>query len=143
MYAWNSEQQSLDPAPTPGGQGPAVQFRDSTVVGSALSFTSLTEINILESGYYTIKWTVYKTSYDSAFALFFDSDGTGSAMLPGSNHGSMAEDAVNQGQAVVFLTAGGTLTLNRIDDLHTLTILNQISGDTSVTGASIVIVKIG
>ena len=143
MYAWTTGEQPLDPAPTAGGQGPAVAFTDSVMTGSALSLTYPTTINILASGYYSINWEVYKSGYDSALALFFDPDGTGAAMVPGSNYGAMAQDEINQGNVISFLTAGGVLTLNRIDNLYPQTILNQISGGTPVTGASITIVQIG
>jgi len=63
-------------------------------------------------------------------------------MVPGSNYGAMAHDEMYQGQAISFLTSGDILTLNRIDNLYTQTILNQIGGGTFVTGASIIIVKI-
>jgi hypothetical protein len=43
---------------------------------------------------------------------------------------------------MVDLQAGDTLTLNRIDPLYQLTILNQISGGTPVIGASVRITKI-
>ena len=97
----------------------------------------------MESGFYDLRWEVYKSGYDSAFALFFESGGTAPVLVPGSNYGAMAHDEIYQGQAIAFLAAGGVLTLNRIDTLSTQTIFNQISGGTFVTGASIVLLKIG
>jgi len=64
-------------------------------------------------------------------------------MVDGSNYGAMAHDEMYRGQVICRLTAGGILTLNRIDTLSTQIILNQISGGTYVTGASIVMIKIG
>jgi len=119
-------------------QGDAVEFTGSLPAGTALAFASPAEIDILESGYYHISWDVYKWGYDSAFALFFD--GT---MVPGSNYGAMAHDEKYHGQAIAALTAGGVLTLNRIDSMYNQTIYNQIGDGTRVTGASIVIIKIG
>jgi len=142
LFVWTTQEQSLAPTPAAGEQGEAVTFTDDLVVGPALSFTGPAQINILESGYYNISWEVYKWGYDSAFALFFDA-GTGAQMVPGSNYGAMAHDEIYRGQAISFLSAGGTLTLNRIDSLYTQTIFNQVSGGASVTGASVVVVKIG
>jgi len=107
-------------------------------VGPALSFAGSTQVDILESGYYHISWEVYKWGYDSAFALFFD--GT---MVPGSNYGAMAHDEFYHGQVIASLSAGGILTLNRIDSMYNQTIFNQIGDGTRVTGASIVVIKIG
>jgi len=107
-------------------------------VGAALSFAGPTEIEVLESGYYSISWDVYKWGYDSAFALFFN--GT---MVLGSNYGAMAHDEKYHGQTIAALSAGGVLTLNRIDSMYNQTIYNQIGDGTRVIGASIVIIKIG
>jgi len=117
-------------------------FTDADVSGTALSFTSPDNIDVLETGYYYISWDVYKTGYDSAFALFYN-PGSGFVMLPGSNYGAMAHDEKYHGQAISYMTSGGILTFNRIDGLYTQTILNEIGGGTLVTGASIVIIKIG
>ena len=135
LFAWKSDEQS--PAPL-GEEGSAVAFTAFEVIGTALSSTSPTNINVLESGYYYISWDIYKTGYDSAFALYYNA-----AMLAGSNYGAMAHDEKYHGQTVSHLTAGGVLTLNRIDSLYTQTILNEIGDRTLVTGASIVIMKIG
>ena len=64
-------------------------------------------------------------------------------MVPGSNYGAMAHDERYRGQTVSLLTAGDILTLNRIDDLYYQTVFNQIGGGTYVTGASIVMMKVG
>jgi len=141
LFVWTTDEQPLAPSPAAGEQGDAVVFTDAVIAGSALKFTGPAEINVLEPGYYSISWEVYKWGYDSAFALFFDA-GAGAAMVPGSNYGAMAHDETYRGQAVAPLTAGGVLTLNRIDTLDTQTIFNQIAGGTPVTGASIVMVKV-
>jgi len=142
LFVWKSDQQTLDPAASAGEIGDAVAFTDSVVGGTALSFTSPAEINILESGYYSIRWEIYKSGYDSAFALFFDPDGTGAALVPGSNYGALSHDERYSGQAIGVLTAGGTLTLNCISTIYPQEIQNEISDDVLVTGASIVIIKI-
>jgi len=108
------------------------------VNGTALSFTGPSSINVLASGIYSIRWEMYKTGYDSAFALF-----AGTAMVSGSNYGAMSHDEKYSGQTMVALEAGATLTLNRIDTLYPLTIINQISGGTPVIGASVYIMKMG
>ena len=118
-------------------------FADVLTTGSALSFIAPAEIEILESGYYNISWQVYKSGYDSAFALFFSSGGAEAAMVPGTNYGAMAHDEMYQGQAIVLLTEGEILTLNRIDTLGTQLLLNQIGDGTFVTSASLVMIKIG
>jgi len=139
LFAWSADEQPLDPA---DGIGPPVEFTDAEVVGSALSFVAPADINVLEAGYYYISWDVYKTGYDCAFALFYDAT-SGPGMLAGSNYGAMAHDEKFHGQAISYLAAGGVLTLNRIDSLYNQTILNKIGDETLVTGASIVIIKIG
>jgi len=119
-----------------------VEFTDSTANGAALSFSGPTNIDVLEAGFYYISWDVYKTGYDSAFALYYDESG-GPGMLPGSNYGAMAHDEKYHGQAISYLAAGGVLTLNRIDSLYYQSILDRIGDQTLVTGASIVVMKIG
>lgn len=47
-----------------------MEFTDFEATGAALSFTSPADIDILKSGYHYISWDVFKTGYDSAFALF-------------------------------------------------------------------------
>ena len=139
LFVWTTEEQTLPPT---NGEGTAIAFANSEAAGTALSFTGPTDIGVLESGYYYISWDVYKTGYDSAFALFYDGAG-GSGMVPGSNHGAMAHDEKYHGQAVSFLMAGGVLTLNRIDSLYYQSILNEIGDRTLVVGASVVVMKIG
>lgn len=143
LFVWESGEQLIAPAPSAGVQGPAVAFTGFLAAGSALSFSGPAQIAILESGYYNVSWEVYKWGYDSAFALFFTPFDADSAMVPGSNYGAMAHDGTYRGQAVALLSAGGILTLNRIDNLNAQTIFNQISGGAFVTGASIIIMKIG
>ena len=116
-----------------------MEFASSLVAGPALAFAAPNDIVVLETGYYNISWQVYKSGYDSAFALFFDTV-SGTAMVPGSNYGAMAHDEIYQGQAIALLTAGGILTLNRIDSLYTQTTLNEIGDGTLLIGASIVII---
>jgi len=103
-----------------------------------MAWLSPTEIGILESGFFTVSWQVYKTGYDVAFALFYEG-----AMVPGSNYGAMAHDEMFHGQAIASLAGGGILSLRRIDTLGPQSILNQIGGGTLVTGASILLMKIG
>ncbi|MBE1441782.1 collagen-like protein [Paenibacillus sp. OAS669] len=132
-------------APTPGGQGGAVTFNNPIVTGTAISFTSPSTINILETGTYNISWEVFPTPGDNAFGLFFDPDGAGPApatLVPCSNYGTSAGNQPYQGQVVATLTAGGTLTLNRIDNMGALTLQSTIGGGTPVVSASIVIEKL-
>jgi len=119
-----------------------VEFTNYEAAGTALSFTAPTDIEVEESGYYYISWDIYKTGYDSAFALLYASGGV-QAMVPGSNYGAMAHDEKYHGQAITYLSAGGVLTLNRYDTLYIQTILNEIGGGTLVTGASVAVMKIG
>ena len=141
LFVWKSDQQTLAPAASAGDIGDAVEFTDSVVGGTDLSFTSPTEINILQSGYYSIRWEIYKSGYDSAFGLFFDL-GDGATLVPGSNYGALSHDERYSGQAIAVLTEGGTLTLNCISTIYPQEIQNEISDDVLVTGASIVIIKI-
>ena len=135
LFAWKSDEQSLAPS---GGEGAAVAFTAYEAAGTALSLASATDIDVLESGYYYVSWDIYKTGYDSAFALYYNA-----AMLAGSNYGAMAHDEKYHGQVISYLAAGGVLTLNRIDSLYTQTILNEVGDGTLVTGASVVAMKIG
>lgn len=137
LYVWKADEQEIEPAGGAGEQGAAVTFTDSLVTGEALSFTSPDRVDILETGYYMIWWSVYKTGYDSAFALF-----SNDTMVAGSNYGAMSHDEKFSGQVMAVLEKGEVLTLNRIDPLNPLTIPNKISGGTSVTGASVLIMKI-
>ncbi|WP_258875812.1 hypothetical protein [Paenibacillus sp. VMFN-D1] len=137
--------QTIAAAPTPGSQGGAVTFNNSDIVGTATSFTSPSTVNILETGFYNISWEVFPTPGNSAFGLFFDPDAAGplpATLVPCSNYGSSAGNNPYQGQVVALLTAGGTLTLNRIDNMGALTLQATIGGGTPVTSASIVIEKL-
>ncbi|MBW7476989.1 collagen-like protein [Paenibacillus oenotherae] len=147
VFLCSSEEQNLDPAPAPGGQGEAVAFdiANSVVIGSALSFTGPTNINILQTGFYNISWEVFPTPGDNAFALFFDPDAAGAlpaAIVPCSNYGAGSGNQPYQGQVVTQLTAGGILTLNRNDNMGNLVIQNTIGGGTPTVSASIVIEKL-
>jgi len=142
IFIWKTSQQTLAPAPLAGAQGDAVEFTDFDNYGTALSFTNSTNINILEAGRYSIRWEVYKTGYDSAFSLYFDADGTGAVMLSGGNYGALSHDEKYSGQTIANLAEGGVLTLNRIDTLYPLKILNQISDEIPAIGASITVIKI-
>jgi len=142
LYAWSLAEQSLAPAPAPGARGSSVDYTNSIVSGTALSLLPPNAISVLETGYYNISWEVYKAGYDSAFAMFFNSGSSGWTMVPGSNYGAMAHDEAYRGQLIAYLTEGGSLTLNRIDNLYTQVILNQIGGGTQVIGASVVMFRI-
>ena len=80
---------------------------------------------------------------DNAFGLFFDPAGpTPASLVSCSNYGTGAGNQPYQGQVIAQLTAGGVLTLNRIDNMGNLVILNAIGGGTPVVSASIVIEKL-
>lgn len=82
---------------------------------------------------------------NSAFGLFFDPDGAGPAvpaLVPCSNYGTNAGNQPYQDQVVAFLTEGGVLTLNRIDNMGAQTLLNAIGGGTPTVNASIVIERL-
>lgn len=142
LFVWKTDQQTLAPALMPGDKGDSIGFTDFDNYGTAMSFSSPTDINILETGRYSIKWEVYTSGHDSAFALFFDADGTEAKMVPGSNYGALSHNEKYGGQLLATLTEGGVLTLARIDTLNPLTILDQISDGISAIGASITIIKI-
>lgn len=115
---------------------------DSTNV----SFSPPSTVNILTTGFYEITWEVFPRAGNSAFGLFFDPDGAGPApatLVPCSNYGSGAGNNPYPGQVVAELTAGGTLTLNRIDNTGAQTLQSTIGGGTPVTSASLLIEKIG
>ncbi|WP_244864625.1 hypothetical protein [Paenibacillus sp. J23TS9] len=137
--------QSVAAAPAPGGQGGAVTFNDSLINSTAVSFTSPSNINILETGFYNISWSVFPTPGNSAFGLFFDPDAAGpspAALVLCSNYGSSAGNNPYQGQVIAHLTAGGILTLNRIDQMGALTLQGSIGGGAPTVSASIVIEKL-
>lgn len=147
LFLCNSAEQNIDPAPAPGGQGEAVAFENtnSVIMGAALSFTSPTNINVLQTGFYNISWEVFPNQGNTAFGLFFDPDGAGplpATLIPCSNYGAGSGNQSYQGQIVTQLTAGGILTLNRIDNMGNVVLLNAIGGGTPVTSSSIVIEKL-
>jgi hypothetical protein len=137
--------QTVPQAPVPGGQGGAVTFNNSVINSTAVSFTAPSTINILQSGSYHISWEVFPTAGNSAFGLFFDPDAGGPApasLVLCSNYGTNAGNNPYQGQVVTQLTAGGVLTLNRIDNMGALTLQASIGGGTPVVSASSVIEKL-
>lgn len=103
-------------------------------------------MNILTTGFYHINWEVFPTPGNSAFGLFFDPDGAGplpATLVLCSNYGTNAGNNPYTGQVVARLTAGGTLTLNRIDNTGTVTLQATIGGGTPVTSASLFIQRLG
>lgn len=135
-------EQNIAPADVPGGLGGAVSFDNAIVNSAALSFSAPTMINILQTGFYLISWEVFPTPGDNAFGLFFNPDGAGpipATLVPCSNYGTSAGNQPYQGQVVAQLTAGGSLTLNRIDNMGNLVLQADIGGGTPVVSASIVI----
>lgn len=118
-------------------------FTDSLINATALTFAPPSSIVINETGTYNISWEVFPTAGDSAFGLFFDPAGAAPASLVlCSNYGSGAGNNPYQGQVVAQLTAGGVLTLNRIDNMGAQTLQNDIGGGTPTVSASIVIEKL-
>lgn len=135
--------QTIAPAPTAGGEGGAVTFNNSLINATALTFTPPSTIVINTSGTYKITWEVFPTAGNSAFGLFFDPAGAApAALVLCSNYGSGAGNNPYTGQVVTALSAGGTLTLNRIDPTGTQTLQNSIGGGTPTVSASIVIEKL-
>ncbi|UUZ82915.1 hypothetical protein LJK88_02510 [Paenibacillus sp. P26] len=135
--------QTIAAAPTPGAQGGVVTFNDALVNGPAITFTAPSTITINESGFYLINWEVFPTPGNSAFGLFFDPAGpTPASLVLCSNYGTNAGNQPYTGQVVAFLSAGGVLTLNRIDNMGALTLQNAIGGGTPVVSASLFIEKL-
>lgn len=137
--------QTVAPAPAPTTQGGAVTFNNSVINGPAITFAAPSTININETGLYNISWEVFPTAGNSAFGLFFDPDAAGptpAALVPCSNYGAGSGNQPYQGQVVAQLTAGGVLTLNRIDNMGAQTLQGAIGGGTATVSASIVIEKI-
>ncbi|MFD7524669.1 collagen-like protein [Paenibacillus chitinolyticus] len=137
--------QTIAAAPTPGGQGGAVSFNDSVISATAITFAPPSSIVINENGFYKITYEVFPTQGNNAFGLFFDPDGAGPApatLVPCSNYGTGAGNNPYPGQVIVQLTAGGVLTLNRIDNTGTLTLQNAIGGGTPTVSASLSIEKL-
>jgi len=88
---------------------------------------------------------VFPTAGNSAFGLFFDPDGVGPApatLVPCSNYGSGAGNNPYPGQVIAQLTAGGVLTLNRIDNTGAQTLQASIGGGTPTVSASLIIEKL-
>jgi hypothetical protein len=142
-FLCNTSPVTTTAAPTPGGQGGAVPFTNSVIQGTAISFTAPATININETGFYNISWEVFPQQGNTAFGLFFDPAGAAPASLVlCSNYGSTAGAQPYQGQVVARLTAGGTLTLNRIDPSGNVVLMADIGGGTPVVSASIVIEKL-
>lgn len=142
-FLCSTEEQNVAAALVPGGQGEAVTFNNSLINGTAISFTATQTINILETGIYHISWEVFPTPGNSAFGLLFDPAGPAPASLVlCSNYGTNAGNQPFQGQVVAQLTAGGTLTLNRIDNMGNVILQNAIGGGTPVVSASIVIERL-
>jgi len=142
LYVWKTDSQTLSPAPAIGLKGDVVEFTDYTASGTAIEFIAPDTISILETGFYSIRWEIYKSGYDSAFALFFSTNGAIPSIVRGSNYGAMSHDEKFRGQVMAELTEGGILSLNRIDTLNPLDIINQISDGTPTVSASIFVQKI-
>jgi hypothetical protein len=137
--------QTVAAAAAPGGQGGAVTFNDSVINSTDVSFTAPSTINILQSGLYRITWEVFPTAGNSAFGLFFDPDAGGptpASLVHCSNYGSNAGNNPYPGQVIAQLTAGGVLTLNRIDNMGAQTLQGSIGGGTPTVSASIVIERL-
>ncbi|KQO18787.1 hypothetical protein ASF12_01430 [Paenibacillus sp. Leaf72] len=144
-FLCSTEAQNVAQAAAPGGQGGAVTFNDMVISATALTFSPPSNIIINENGFYNISWEVFPTPGNSAFGLFFDPDGAGPApatLVDCSNYGTGAGNNPYQGQVVAQLTAGGVLTLNRIDNMGNLVLQNAIGGGTPTVSASIVIEKL-
>ncbi|WP_238404205.1 collagen-like protein [Paenibacillus paridis] len=142
-FLCSDEEQTIEAAPAPGGQGGAVTFNNSLINATALSFAPPSNIVINTAGIYNISWEVFPTAGNSAFGLFFDPAGAApAALVPCSNYGSGAGNNPYQGQVVAQLSAGGILTLNRIDNTGAQTLQNDIGGGTPTISASIVIEKL-
>ncbi|WP_240353325.1 MULTISPECIES: hypothetical protein [Cohnella] len=120
-------------------------FNNSLINGTAFTFTSPSTVNVNETGFYHISWEVFPTAGNSAFGMFFDPDAAGptpASLVLCSNYGSGAGNNPYQGQVIAELTAGGVLTLNRIDNTGAQTLQASIGGGTPVVSASIVIEKL-
>ncbi|MCI1773466.1 collagen-like protein [Paenibacillus lautus] len=145
-FVCSTDSQIVAAAPVPGGQGGAVTFNNPPVIGgTALTFTAPSTFTVNETGVYHISWEVFPTAGNSAFGLFFDPDAAGPAvpaLVPCSNYGAGSGNQPYQGQVVTTLTAGGVLTLNRIDNMGAQTLQGAIGGGTPTVSASIVIERL-
>jgi len=150
-FLCSTVEQTLSPSPGPGLPGEAVTFETILSNTAAVTFTAPSSININQTGLYNISWEVFPLEGDTAFGLFFDPDGGGPAaatLVLCSNYGSGSGNQSYQGQVVASLTAGGVLTLNRLDQTGAVVILqNSVTGagavETATVSASIVIERIG
>lgn len=145
-FLCSTADQVVAAAAAPGAQGGAVTFNNSLINSTDVSFTAPSTINILTTGFYRITWEVFPTPGNSAFGLFFDPDGAAGPTLPTlvpcSNYGTNAGNQPYTGEVVASLTAGGTLTLNRIDNMGALALQATIGGGTPVVSASLIIEKL-
>ncbi|WP_317957446.1 collagen-like protein [Paenibacillus chitinolyticus] len=140
----STEAQTIAAAATPGEQGGAVSFNGSVISATAITFAPPSSIVINENGFYKLTY-VFPTPGNNAFGLFFDPDGVGPvppALVPCSNYGTNAGNTPYPGQVIVQLTAGGVLTLNRIDNTGALTLQNAIEGGTPTVSVSLSIEKL-
>jgi hypothetical protein len=100
-------------------------------------------IVINTTGTYLISWEIFPVQGNTAFGLFFDPAGASpAALVLCSNYGSGAGNNPYQGQVVTSLTAGGVLTLNRLDSTGNVVLQNAIGGGAPTVSASIVIEKL-
>ncbi|EGL17224.1 saimiri transformation-associated family protein [Paenibacillus sp. HGF7] len=144
-FVCSTAAQTIAAAAEPGGQGGAVSFNDSVISATAVTFAPPSSIIINENGFYKITYEVFPTAGNNAFGLFFDPDAAGptpAALVPCSNYGTGAGNNPYTGQVIVQLTAGGVLTLNRIDNTGALTLQNAIGGGTPTVSASLSIEKL-
>lgn len=145
-FLCSTAEQTVAAAPDDGAQGGAVTFNGTPIIsGTSLSFTAPSTINILETGLYHISWEVFPVEGNTAFGLFFDPDAAGPllpALVDCSNYGAGSGNQPYQGQVVAQLTAGGVLTLNRIDATGTVVLQNSIGGGAPTVSASMVIEKL-
>lgn len=144
-FLCSTEAQTIAAAAVPGGQGGAVTFNGFVINATAVTFAPPSSIVINESGFYKITYEVFPTPGNSAFGLFFDPDAAGPippALVPCSNYGTNAGNNPYTGQVLVQLSAGGVLTLNRIDNMGALTLQNAIGGGTPTVSASLSIEKL-
>lgn len=147
-FRCSDEDQTVTPAEVAGGQGGAVSFTDSISNTTAISFPTPTTISINQAGVYNISWEVFPLEGNTVFGLFYDPDAAGPtppSLVLCSNYGSGSGNQSYQGQVVTTLTAGGILTLNRMDSMGTVVLQSSISGggvETPTVSASIVIEKI-
>ncbi|QYR19590.1 collagen-like protein [Paenibacillus sp. sptzw28] len=116
----STEEQTVAAPAVVGGQGGAVTFNEAPIiVNGAIGFAPPSSILINESGFYNIIYHVFPGAGSNAFGLFFDPDGAGplpAELVPCSNYGTTAGAQPYDGKVTAFLTAGGILTLNNINN---------------------------